>query len=142
MSGATTAKDLRELVAQAIEDAGLGTYATTYTGSESWPIHFRKTPATPDVVLTVSLYSVGRPHLLGVQVRVRGGRNKWTQAEDQAQAVITALHAYSGSRGSTQVELVTYQSTAPLGFDSLGREELAVNFHALLDDAAGALYHD
>lgn len=142
MSGVTTAKDLREFVAQAIEDAGLGTWAATYTGSESWPIFFRKTPATPDACLIVSLYSVGGGHRQGVQVRVRGGRNQTTQAEDEAQVLITALHALSGSRGSTEVALITYQSTAPMGFDSLGREELAVNFHALLDDAAGALYHD
>lgn len=142
----TEAKDLRELVAQLLEDRAGATFAPTYTSSDPWPIHFRKTPdgsGVPDKVLVVSLYSVGAPYRQGVQVKVRGSRSSRTDAEDQAKAAERALHGLTGqSRGTIAVELFTYLSTLPLGIDANGREELAVNFHAVTSDPGTALDHD
>lgn len=142
----TEAKDLRELIAATLDDAGVAQFAGSYTGSDVWPVYFRKMPdgsGVPDKVLTISLYSTGAPHAQGVQVRVRGSRSARTDAEDQAKAVEKALHGVTGtSRGVVDVELITYQSTLPLGLDANGREELAVNFLAMTSDGGSALYHD
>lgn len=131
---------VRRIVAQRLADAGVGTYAEVLDGSEAWPIHWRKMPASPDEALVIACYGLGGDYELGVQVRVRGSRDSTTSAEDQADAVRTALHGLAGvTLDGTTLVLLTSLSTAELGSDANGRDELAVNFRAVTNDPNTAL---
>lgn len=136
----TVRRDLRELVATALDDAGVGTYALSLAGTEPWPIVWRKLPASPDQALVLACYGLGGDHEQGVQVTVRGSREDATTAEDQADAVRVALHGLEGlSHGATTLVLLTFTSAAELGTDANGRERIAVNFRAVTDDPNTAL---
>jgi hypothetical protein len=133
-------QDLREIVALAIDAAGLGTYSTVYDGTEPWPIFLRKTPDEPDECIVVECYGLGGDFETGVQVRLRGSREDSTTAEDRADAIRAELHGLGETtRGTTTLVLLTHTSTADLGSDKHGRDQVTVNLRALTDDPNTAL---
>ena len=139
----STGKDLRDLVSLALHAAGVGTFsASGYTGAEEWPIFWRKMPASPDKCIVVTDYGLGGDYERGVQVRFRGSRNSATSAPVQPAAGRVALHGIEGvTQGSTEVALLSLTSIAELGSDTLSRDEVAVNFRALLSDPNTAIEH-
>lgn len=139
----STGKDLRDLVSLALDAAGVGTFsASGYSGSEDWPIYWRKVPASPDRCIVVSDYGLGGDYERGIQVRFRGARNSATSAADRADAARVALHGLEHvTQGSTEVALLSLTSTAELGLDSLSRDEVALNFRALTSDPNTAIEH-
>lgn len=134
-------QELREIVALAIDGAGLGTYdGTAYDGTEPWPMFMRKLPDGPDECLVIECYGLGGDFETGVQVRVRGSREDDTTAEDKADAIRGVLHGLADvTRGSTTLVLLTYTSTADLGSDKQGRDQVTLNLRALTDDPNTAL---
>jgi hypothetical protein len=138
----TTSKDLRELVAQLLDDASVGTYrpAGGYQTGDTAPIFFSRMPATPDRCIVVTTYPRPAPHEHGVQVRCRGAAKGNVSAEDLADAARTALHDLTNlTRGNTVVDLLSFVSGGRLGFDAADRDEVALNFRAVTSDPSTAL---
>ncbi|HEY1175477.1 MAG TPA: minor capsid protein [Phytomonospora sp.] len=135
-----TRSDVREIVADRLAAAGEATVSESLDGTEPWPVHWRKMPALPDEAIVIACYGLGGDYELGVQVRVRGSRDSTTSAEDKAQAIKDVLHGLANqTRGDTTLVLLTHTSTADLGSDANGRDELAVNFRAVTNDPNTAL---
>ena len=136
-----TASTIRDAIAAALHAAGVGTYRPSggYAAGDTAPIFFSRTPATPDRVITITVYPVAVPHTVGVQVRARGSAGATTSAEDLADAARGVLHGREDLPG---IELLTWISGARIGFDTGQRDEVSLNFHALTDDPATATYHE
>lgn len=138
----STSRDLRTGTAQALADAGVGTYrpAGGYTASDPAPVFFGKMPDTPDRCIVVTVYPLPAPHQWGVQVRCRGARGSTVSAEDLADPARTALHDLRDLVwGGTGVDLLALASAARMGFDSADRDEVALNFRAVTSDPATAV---
>ena len=135
-----TASTIRDAIAAALHAAGVGTYRPSggYAAGDTAPIFFSRTPATPDRVITITVYPVALDHIAVVQVRARGSAGATTSAEDLADAIRATLHGREDLPG---IELLTWQSGARIGFDTQQRDEFSLNFHALTDDPATATYH-
>lgn len=135
-----TASTIRTAIADALHAAGVGTYRPSggYAAGDTAPIFFSRTPATPDRVITITVYPVAADHIAGVQVRARGSAGATTSAEDLADTIRATLHGREDLPG---IGLLTWQSGARLGFDTQQRDEFALNFYALTDDPATATYH-
>lgn len=139
----TVRADLRVIVATALDAAGVGTHAESFDGTEPWPIYFRKMPDgadTPDEVLVVACYGLGGDFETGIQVRARSSREDATTAEDKADEIRAVLHGLDGyTHGDTELVLLTHTSTADLGSDVNGRDQVAVNLRAVTNDPNTAL---
>ena len=138
----STSKDLRELVAGLLVDAGVGTYRASgkYLASDTSPIYFSRMQSSPDRLLVVTVYPRAEDHAHGVQVRCRGAAGGTVSAEDLADSVRSALHGLTDlHRGSTDVELLHVVSVARMGVDAGGRDEVAVNLRAVTSDPSTSL---
>lgn len=138
----STSRDLREGVAQALDDAGVGTYrpAGGYQVGDTAPIFFSRMPTTPDRCIVVTVYPRPAPYEHGVQVRLRGAAKGNVSAEDLADGARTALHDLRDlTWGSTTVDLLSLLTAARMGFDAADRDEVALTFRAVTSDPSTAL---
>lgn len=123
-------------LAEHLADASIGTwqetgaYAAGVTG-----ICIRAVPQTPDRTITLATYPIGSnlpglaDHLVGVQIRVRGGTDP-RECEDLADAIYTELDGLAGARWSgIPIVQVTRQSYSSLGTDANGLWERSENYY-------------
>ena len=137
----TVRADVREMVSQQLDAAGLAVYSPA-DESTPWPIKWGSMPAQPDRAVVVSCYGLGGEHEQGVQVRVRGSVEDSTTAEDRGDLIRTQLHGLADlTHGDTTLVLLTFLSMADLGSDANGRDQVTVNFRAVTSDPNTALYY-
>lgn len=118
----STPKDIRDGARAALIADELAT---------SQQIFMSKMPASPDKVLVLTWYPVPLPNTEGLQVRVRGSKNSNVSAEDWADDIRVALHGLEDlTWGATHIAQLRWASGARIGFDSLERDEVALNFYA------------
>jgi hypothetical protein len=133
-----TARDIRQAVATALADAGVGTYRANggYLAGDTAPIFFSRMPSDPDRCIVVTAYPLALPYTTGVQVRCRGSAGATTSAEDLADAARAALHGREDIPG---IEAMVLVGGGRIGFDAQDRDEVSWNFQAITSDPSVAV---
>lgn len=125
--------DLLDGLARHLAALGLLTYDPTGTSGDTF---IETMPPRPDAAVSLTLYDAGPPTARDdaadqrLQIRVRGGPDPRVSRR-RAQAIYDALHGLTDVQlgDGTYLVLVTARGIpAPMGNDTTGRHEHAVNF--------------
>lgn len=97
-------------------------------------VYFKRPPATPDRVVTLTLYPVSGPNTVGLQVRCRGAAGDYLDADTLAEHAYQALHGAQGvDLGGDTAVVVLWRSGSPMGIDDEGRDEHSDNYFLIVD---------